>query len=367
MTAKRRKPTARNSSQRTSQRGANAKRKRDELPTIPLSRIEAEVVQWLWRDRIPLGKLTLLVGHPGQTKSLATVDIAARITTGTPFPDAPNVEVPQGRVIMLNAEDDAGDMIRPRIEAACGDPEMVEVLDLGGAAASRPLRLDKQLARLRRLVQQRGDVRLVVVDPLMAFLGGTDTHRDAAVRQVLGPLSALAAKSRVAILAVMHLTKSGGSTGRRVGGSIGFVGVANAVLAIGVDPNDPTRRILAPQKAKTTRDRLSLGYRIDTVETPDAGAQPRIIWDESPTAVTADEAIRASEAASAAGELAFALAWLRQKLADGPVLSRQLKADAQRAGIAPTTLQRAAKTSNVVARKIGAQWYRALDRARVGR
>lgn len=342
-------------------------RRSTELSTIQLSSIAPQVVRWLWRDRIALGKLTLLVGHPGQTKSIATVDIAARVTTSAPFPDAPDTPVPQGRVIMMNAEDDPSDTLRPRMDAAGGDPALVEVLDFGGSVTGRGtqmVRLDKQITRLRRLIKKRGDVRLVVVDPLSAFLSGTDTHRDAAVREVLGPLSMLAGDTNVAVVGIMHLSKARGSTLTRVGGSIGFVGAARAVLAIGVDPRDPDRRILAPTKSNATRKPLSLGYRIEEVEVPGAGEQPRIVWDATPCDVTADDAVGASEAESGGSELTFAGAWLRHTLRDGPVLSNHLKTEAQQAGIAPATLQRAAKAIGVRARKIGSQWYRTLERQR---
>lgn len=49
--------------------------------------IEREQIRWLWPARIPLGKLTLFVGNPGTKKSLATIDVAARISTGRAFPD----------------------------------------------------------------------------------------------------------------------------------------------------------------------------------------------------------------------------------------------------------------------------------------
>lgn len=82
----------------------------------PLSQISPQPLKWLWSGRIPLGKLTLLIGDPGLGKSLATVDLTARITRGVDFPDgACSVG---GSVIMLSAEDDPEDTIRPRLDAA---------------------------------------------------------------------------------------------------------------------------------------------------------------------------------------------------------------------------------------------------------
>src|SRR5207253_3198533 len=39
-------------------------------------------LRWLWQDKIPLGKLTIIEGPPGIGKLYAALDIAARISTG---------------------------------------------------------------------------------------------------------------------------------------------------------------------------------------------------------------------------------------------------------------------------------------------
>src|SRR5579862_2367724 len=44
---------------------------------------------WLWEGRIPLGRVTLLEGAAGAGKSFVALDLAARVTKGTPWPDGP--------------------------------------------------------------------------------------------------------------------------------------------------------------------------------------------------------------------------------------------------------------------------------------
>ena len=51
------------------------------------SEIEAESIEWLWQGRIAARKLTVIDGDPGTGKSTLTIDIAAKVSTGTPFPD----------------------------------------------------------------------------------------------------------------------------------------------------------------------------------------------------------------------------------------------------------------------------------------
>lgn len=44
---------------------------------------------WLWPGRIPMGRLTLLVGDPGLGKTLLAADLAARVSANVPWPDDP--------------------------------------------------------------------------------------------------------------------------------------------------------------------------------------------------------------------------------------------------------------------------------------
>jgi hypothetical protein len=88
--------------------------------------INPKPLRWVWLHRIPAGKLSLLEGDPGEGKSLIAIYIAARITTGQPFADGTPSE--RGSVILLSAEDDPEDTIRPRLDAAEADVSRVHLL-----------------------------------------------------------------------------------------------------------------------------------------------------------------------------------------------------------------------------------------------
>ena len=81
--------------------------------------IEPTAVQWLWHHRIPLGRLTLVVGRPGEGKSFFTMELAAHVSTAKDFPDGSSC--PSGSVLIVSAEDDPADTIRPRLDAAGAD------------------------------------------------------------------------------------------------------------------------------------------------------------------------------------------------------------------------------------------------------
>ena len=112
----------------------SARRKLSAVPTaspspaegpvpVRLSDVEPEPIEWIWRNRLARGKKTLVAGDPGQGKSLLTIDITSRITCGGPWPDSGRAA--PGNVLFLCVEDGLADTVRPRIDAAGGDPSRV--------------------------------------------------------------------------------------------------------------------------------------------------------------------------------------------------------------------------------------------------
>src|SRR5215470_30472 len=51
------------------------------------SDIQPEKINWLWKNYIAIGKLTVFAGDPGLGKSQGTLDMAARLSKGDNFPD----------------------------------------------------------------------------------------------------------------------------------------------------------------------------------------------------------------------------------------------------------------------------------------
>src|SRR6185369_2936495 len=121
---------------------------------------------------------------------------------------------PQGRgmpggVVLLNAEDDLSDTIRPRLEAAGADLSRITAGTMTrvqnpttGATVERGFCLAGDLPGLERLIRRVPDCRLLVIDPITAYLGDTDSHNNAEVRGLLAPLSELAARHKIAVVAV---------------------------------------------------------------------------------------------------------------------------------------------------------------------
>src|SRR5205807_5681244 len=88
--------------------------------------VVAQTVSWLWPERIPLGKLLILDGDPDLGKSLLSLDLCARLSTGRPFPDGQPGPGP-ANALVLSAEDTAHDTIAPRLRHLGADPKRVFV------------------------------------------------------------------------------------------------------------------------------------------------------------------------------------------------------------------------------------------------
>jgi len=168
-------------------------------------------------------------------------------------------------VVIVSAEDGVADTILPRINAAGGDPSKIVVLNTvpDGEGRERFLSLPEDIPHVKRAIA-RVEAKLVIFDPLMAFLSGNlDAHRDHHVRRMLAELAALAEDTGAAVVVVRHLNKSSGTNPLyRGGGSIGIVGAARSALLVAKHPEDDQRRVLASQKSNLAEAPASLAFAL---------------------------------------------------------------------------------------------------------
>jgi putative DNA primase/helicase len=332
------------------------------LDLVRLSDVEPMKVEWLWQDRIPRSKVTLLVGDPGAGKSFASLAIAAAITQGCALPDDNSNRAPSS-VLLWNGEDGVEDTIRVRAGLLGVALDRLRVIrgTIDDDGRRVPFSLN-DVARLQEMIERTQDECLVIVDPVAALLGGVDAHRDNEVRATLQPLVELARNARVAVLCVLHLNK--GEARRalyRVGGSIGFVGIARSVLLAAADPEDG-RRAIAPLKANLSAPARPIEYRID--------GEGRWWWGKPAEDLSADYLLRAArpERAPCRSE---AEEFLRTALANGPQSTKAIETAAKAAGIRPSALARARKRWGVIAERVGGlgdagEWVLSLPKTAKG-
>ena len=323
--------------------------------------IAAREVAWLWRDRIPLGRLTLLVGRPGEGKSFLACDIAARVSRGAPFPDG--ADCPEGSVILVSAEDDPADTIRPRLDAHKANVRRIHLLSavryVGEDGTSKEVMFTlADVAAIESALKALVDCRLIVVDPIGSVLGGrVDAHRDNEVRSVLAPIARLAEKYGVAVLIIAHRRKAGGDHADDLAlGSRAFTGIARAVWHLVRDPEQKERRLLLSGKNNLSVEGNGLAFTI-------AGNPAVLAWEANPITMNADDALATSnrdgEESREGARLGEAQKWLRELLAVGPLAAKDIQRQARECGIASRTLARAKREENVRAYRpnVPGPWY----------
>lgn len=321
--------------------------------------INAEPIRWLWDGVIARGKLTVFGGNPGLGKSQVLVDIASRVTRGSQWPASSDF-APRGRVLILSAEDAADDTIKPRLLAAGADVSMVhEVQGVHRSTGDAWFNLARDLAALESTAVELGDVVLIIVDPISAYLGETDSHKNAEVRSILGPVGALATKLGAAVIANTHLNKGDGDPLARFTGSIAFVATARAAYAFAKDKDDPQRRLFLPAKNNLAADAAGFAYRIEPAEVEGGIRTSKVVWEDERVGITAEDAIARDKVVGAPRStpaVGAARAFLLKALAGGSCAVTQIKADAQGAGVAWRTIERAKPLLGVEASKDSEGW-----------
>ena len=329
-----------------------------ELDVIRMSDIQAVPVEWLWQDWVAIGKLSMLAGEGGKGKSTVLCDLAARTTRGDRWPDGAAATKP-GSVIILAAEDDVADTLKPRLLAAGAD--VTRILNIraarNGDQSRRSFNLQLDLERLEQEIARQGDVRLVIIDPITSYLGKVDSHKNAEVRSVIEPVGELAARVRVAILGNNHLSKGTGSANNRMIGSVAFINTARAGFIVTPDAEDENRLLFIRSKTNNGAPIPGLAYRIEGCMVTDGDQEmvtSRIAWETGPVTISADAALAAHDGdGESRTQKSEAMDFLRDMLSAGPRRAADIRSDAREIGINPKPLKSAKKALGIQSEKSG--------------
>jgi len=299
------------------------------------SEIEAEEIAWLWPGRIPLGMITIIAGNPGVGKSFFTTWLAAKLSRGGTLPGpSPKKKLKPCGSILISGEDLPRQLIKPRLMANTADDSKI-------IGFSEPMRFSLDtIGGLDRKLEKNPGIRMVVIDPLNAFLGTKlDYFRDPDVRQKLQPLNRLAEDRNIAVLGVAHLNKKEDSEIiTRIGGSIAFAGAPRSVLAISYDvrdteKRDPDVRLFASVKMNLARKPQTIAFKIND--------SLRIDFDDRPIDLDA-ETIFSRETREQGQRSLFGESWLLSYLEQHlEGTSKEIRKAAEQDGIPSTTLYRA--------------------------
>lgn len=325
------------------------------------SDITPEAVNWLWHEWIAAGKMHVLGGAPGTGKTTISMALAATVTVGGRWPDG--TRSPVGNVVIWSGEDSPADTLVPRLTMSGADLSRVYFIadhcDDNGRRSFDPA---KDMEPLQRKLDEIGDVRLLIVDPIVSAVMG-DSHKNAEVRRSLQPLVDLAESMRCALLGITHFSK--GTGGRdpveRLTGSLAFGALARVVLVAAKQQEDGedgrTVRIFLRAKSNIGPDDGGFEYDLQQGElnTYPGVFSSYVLWGNALDG-SARELLASADAVSdeSGGDSQIdAKRFLADLLANGPISSKVIKADAEGAGYLWGSIRRAQKSLGVRAFKDG--------------
>jgi hypothetical protein len=308
-----------------------------------MSDITQTEIDWLWPERIASGKLTLIAGAPDDGKSQIVVNIAATISNGGEWPFEEG-KAEQGAVIWLAAEDTSADITVPRLIAAGANRNFIADLNsmaLVNGGQQRTLNIVDDIDHIRQVIlaveRQCGvPVRLLVIDPISAYMGGRnkgDTWKNSDVRNITTPLLKLIEDTRIAVVGITHFNKSNNANVlNRVIDSMALPAISRATLLTAIDRDDgghliPDRRLLLKGKKNIGRSVPGLVYKINErlIDNGKGGTMgaPYVEWIGR-VDKTADEAL-GEQTGNKAGKLEAAEDFLQRILVDGPLLEKEIR------------------------------------------
>jgi hypothetical protein len=323
--------------------------------------VNARQTNWLWPGRIPLGHLTLLAGDSGSGKSLVALDLAARVSRGAAWPDAPDEPQEAGNVVVLTAHDDPALVGRPRLEQAganldrvffaTGMPRHREF----STAMKRQIRLPDDLLPLSKIIYQQSPMPLVILDPAWVFCSRGNGRSKLAGPAQLAELAELAAQFNVAIVCVTDLRREGRGMGAfRTGGDRALNAAAQAGSGIVRHPQQQDKRLLLPLKMNVApKSAPPLEFRI---------YEGRIEWEEGPSKLTAESVIAAERSGN---DSLGAEQWLQAFLANGKQSAKEIIESGRESGYSEKTLRRAKAALGVRSEKCqfdgASSWFWSLE------
>jgi hypothetical protein len=306
-----------------------------------LAGVAPRAIEWLWTGWIPKGYITIFAGETGAGKSTVLTDIAARATTGAPWPGEVGVRREPGRVLWLGSEDGIEEMTIPRL-TACG-ANLANVIEIEGVVqkgkrSTFSLQDDLEAvgAWLKHAHDEGHPFAMLVIDPVTSYLPGAklrkvDLNDAGQLRTILEPWLRLAQEHSIAIVCVTHFAKdTTRSMLHRVLGSAAFAQTCRSLCAVFERPATedyepgPHEKVLMQVKVNLPEHPGGAWkFRTERVEldTDPRNGKPiyatRPDWDELDSALTPSTAVGRARGPKSQYELPFAM-WLQSFFTSRP-------------------------------------------------
>lgn len=210
-----------------------------QLVMRPASRIRTKTTRWLWKDRMPLGEITLVAGREGAGKGLLMSHIVAQITRGR----LPGEFYGKPQSVAIAAHEDSWEKtIVPRLMVAGADLDRVfnpGMKDEDGKL--RKVVFPDDLPEIARMARRAGVVMLAL-DPLMSTLAADiDIYKSARVRPVLEDFRRSLERANISCFGLVHFNKmADGDALTKIAGGRAVVEVSRAALVLAEDKEAET-------------------------------------------------------------------------------------------------------------------------------
>jgi putative DNA primase/helicase len=224
------------------------------LEITKLSDITCKDQPWFWPGFLPNHTVTVIAGNGGVGKSSLLLYIAAKTTCGEKFSYCGfDIALQQGKVIIMSAEDDPEYQLKPKLLAAGVNQEMIDLIKckiVGNSTKKKLINLLNDLDALEKYIQEQGNVRLIIIDPVSYFVGDLREDRNSEVIHFLDNLKDFAKKNNLAIILNKHLRKKGTNSGgavsasSEIGGSAAWVTSPRITWIISNDHENPNIKII---------------------------------------------------------------------------------------------------------------------------
>lgn len=238
----------------------------DEQPNKPRWQSGKDVkpveTRWILPRRLTVGSLAIVEGDTDTGKSVFLAHLAAAITSGKPFLGRPK-SPPKG-VLWMTAEEDMGESIGPRIEAAGGDLARWFVPELDEHNQRQRFTFPDAVGVLRQAIADL-DLALIVIEPLASHVSSdTDLNSTAGCRAALDPLNLLALSTGCTIVVTRGFRKSRLGARTAWGEGNNTIGAtARVILQVEKIDGEENGRTLRTIKCKGTRSTPLLRYSLD--------------------------------------------------------------------------------------------------------
>jgi putative DNA primase/helicase len=320
--------------------------------------VKAEPMTWMWKERLPDGAITWIVGQPGNAKSLLTIEIAACASTGRDWPDGEKNTMGAVKVLMFCGEDDLKRTVLPRLLAAKADMSNIDFLDsksfrgtVGDSKVpGRSIDLDQDMETLLGMIKENPEYKLLICDPITGIFGAKSINKDQEVNPILEELNTLCQETGLTFLGVCHVPKrSTNSSMEKIAGGSSVAGKCRAAFMLSGDPDsdDKHDHLMTSVKTNLSGEKSGLKYKTaPTVVSQDGVEIPivKIEWGEK-TDMTADDVLLAqnSRKDDRDKQADKCQAFLLTFLGGGPCRSPEVYDAAKAQGYGKSTVKRALK------------------------